>query len=106
MTEPGRDRADPGVPGSGFGDDVARKARRRRSAERQGQRSIWFSLGMFGLVGWSVALPTLLGLGLGVWLDRSYPSDRLSWTLTLLVVGAVAGCANAWHWVRSESRDR
>lgn len=106
MTESDRDRDDAGAPDSGFGTHVARKAARRRRAEEQGQRSIWFSLGMFGLVGWSVALPTLLGLGLGVWLDRSYPSARLSWTLTLLVVGAVLGCANAWHWVRSESRDR
>ncbi len=85
---------------------VERRAARRRRAQEEGHRSIWFSLGMFGLVGWSVALPTLLGLGLGVWLDRAYPSGRVSWTLTLLAVGAVAGCANAWHWVRSESRDR
>jgi ATP synthase protein I len=89
-----------------FQDDVARKAERRRRAQQEGERSIWFSLGMFGLVGWSVAIPTLLGLAAGVWLDHAYPGGRVSWTLTLLAVGAVAGCANAWHWVKNESRDR
>ena len=89
-----------------FQDDVARKAQRRRRALREGERSIWFSLGMFGLVGWSVAVPTLLGLAAGVWLDKAYPVGRVSWALTLLAVGAVAGCLNAWHWVKNESRDR
>ena len=106
MADLERDQPAPAARDPGFRARVERRAARRRRAQQEGQRSIWFSLGMFGLVGWSVALPTLLGLGLGVWLDRAYPSDRVSWTLTLLAVGAVAGCANAWHWVRSESRDR
>jgi len=93
------------APEQRFQDDVARKAERRRRAQMEGERSVWFSLGMFGLVGWSVAIPTLLGLAAGVWLDHAYPASRISWTLTLLAVGAVAGCANAWHWVKNESRD-
>lgn len=65
---------------------------------------MWFSLGLFGLVGWSVTLPTLAGVALGVWIDRHWPG-RVSWTLTLLLVGVALGCANAWHWVEHESRD-
>lgn len=82
---------------------VARKAARRQQAEREGDRSIWFSIGLFGLVGWSVALPTLLGLALGVWIDNRWPG-RVSWTLTLLFVGVVLGCLNAWRWMKQESR--
>ena len=50
------------------------------------QRSVWFGLGMFGLIGWSVAIPTLLGAALGQWVDKHYPG-RFSWTLTLLLLG-------------------
>lgn len=87
-----------------FEDHVARKASRRARAERDADKSIWFSLGLFGLVGWSVAIPTLLGLALGIWLDTRWPG-RVSWTLTLLFIGIALGCANAWYWVTQESRD-
>lgn len=56
---------------------------------------------MFGLVGWSVAIPAVLGIALGIWLDRAFPS-RLSWTLTLLIAGLVLGCLNAWYWIKRE----
>lgn len=54
-----------------------------------------------GLIGWSVAIPTLVGASIGVYLDGNYPSER-SWTLALLVAGLVIGCFNAWHWVEKE----
>lgn len=87
-----------------FRAELARKAERRHRAEREARRGIWFSLGLFGLVGWSVALPTLAGIALGVWLDARFPG-RISWTLTLLFVGVVIGCLNAWYWIKHESRE-
>lgn len=82
--------------------DVARKAARRRRAAREKDRGVWFSLGLFGLVGWSIAIPALLGVALGVWIDSRWPG-RVSWTLTLLFIGVVVGCANAWYWIKQES---
>jgi ATP synthase protein I len=82
---------------------VGRKAARKLRARREGSRSVWFGLGMFGLVGWAVALPTVAGAALGVWLDSRVPS-RVSWTLTGLLVGALLGSLNAWFWVQRESR--
>ena len=61
------------------------------------------ALGM-GLIGWSVALPTLLGAALGLWLDKHYPGGH-SWTLALLAAGLVLGCFNAWRWVAKEDRE-
>ncbi len=58
---------------------------------------------MMGLVGWSVAVPTLLGAALGLWLDQHYPGAH-AWTLALLVAGLCLGCANAWHWVAQEDK--
>lgn len=83
-------------------DAVEEKAARKLKARQTGRRSIWFGLGMFGLIGWSVALPTLAGVALGLWIDRHWPS-RISWTLTLLFVGVVLGCLNAWRWIKRES---
>lgn len=82
---------------------IRSKERRKKRAREEGDRSIWFGLGMFGLVGWSVAIPTLIALAIGIWIDSRYESEY-SWTLMLLVVGIALGCWNAWYWVRSESR--
>jgi ATP synthase protein I len=79
------------------------KEARKLKARREANRDIWFGLGMFGLVGWSVAIPTLLGVAVGIWIDVTWPS-RFSWTLMLLFIGAILGCMNAWYWVTRESR--
>jgi ATP synthase protein I len=86
-----------------FARQVAAKAARKLRAQRNRNRGVWFGLGMSGLVGWSVAVPTLIGAMLGLWLDRRHPGAR-SWTLTLLVAGLAVGCANAWHWLAREDK--
>jgi ATP synthase protein I len=82
---------------------VNERATRKLKAQRESLQSIWRGLGMMGLVGWSVVVPTLLGAALGVWLDEVYPR-QLSWSLALLVAGLFLGCLNAWHWVAKEDR--
>lgn len=82
---------------------VGAKARRRLSARRRTNREIWLGLGAFGVIGWSVAVPTIVLTALGVWLDRAVPV-RFSWTLTMLGAGIVLGCLNAWLWVSGERR--
>jgi ATP synthase protein I len=82
---------------------VGVKEARKMRARRQKDRSVWFGLGMFGLVGWSVAIPTLVGIALGVWIDLKWPS-RYSWTLMLLIIGVILGCLNAWFWVSRERK--
>lgn len=87
--------------GEAFQEQVRIKSSRKLQARQEGERSIWFGLGMFGLVGWSVAVPTLIGIAIGIWIDTRYPSPY-SWTLMLLFAGAVLGSLNAWYWVRQE----
>jgi ATP synthase protein I len=84
-------------------DRVARQAARKLKARRDNAPGVWSGLGMMGLVGWSIAVPTLLGAGLGLWLDQRQ-ADQHSWTLALLVAGLTLGCLNAWHWVDKEDR--
>lgn len=87
---------------SSLADQVGGKAIRKLKAKRSND-GLWFGLGMMGLVGWSVVVPTLLGAALGLWLDERNPGAH-SWTLALLVVGLVLGCVNAWHWVAKEDK--
>ena len=84
-----------------FGREVGERAARKLKARRNPAPGVWFGLGMMGLIGWSVVVPTLLGAALGLWLDNRYPSKH-SWTLALLVAGVVLGCFNAWNWVAME----
>lgn len=82
---------------------VAAKATRKLKAQRLGHHSVWTGIRMFGLVGWSVTIPALLGAALGIWLDKHYPGSH-SWTLSLLLLGIATGCLNAWHWVQKENK--
>jgi ATP synthase protein I len=85
-----------------FAGQVRLKASRKLKA-RNSTQGVWFGLGMMGLVGWSVAVPTLLGAALGIWLDTHHPGKH-PWTLALLVAGLALGCFNAWHWVAKEDK--
>lgn len=86
-----------------FEENIREKSKRKLKARREKQRGVWFGIGMFGLVGWSVTIPAVLFLALGIWIDSTY-QGRYSWTLMLLVVGIAIGCLNAWYWIKSESQ--
>lgn len=82
---------------------VGEQEQRKLKAQQRVNQTVWMGFGMMGLVGWAVAVPTLLGTALGIWLDKRYPGIH-SWTLTLLVVGLSVGCLNAWYWIEKEGR--
>ena len=89
--------------GEDFSWQVSRKEARKLKAKSRRPAGVWFGLGMFGLIGWSVALPALAGALLGAWIDRTWPS-RYSWTLMLLLGGIIIGSLNAWYWVSQEHK--
>jgi ATP synthase protein I len=82
---------------------IGAKAKRKMHARHRGNSGVWLGLGMMGLIGWSIVVPTLLGAAIGIWLDVHHPSQH-SWTLALLMAGLTLGCFNAWHWVDKEDR--
>lgn len=82
-----------------IGEKEARKVKARSSEDK----SLWFGMGTIGVIGWSVAIPTLIGVAIGIWLDIHYPG-KISWTLTFLSIGLAIGCVNAWYWVSREQR--
>jgi ATP synthase protein I len=84
-------------------EEVGQKEQRKMRAQQEKKKDLWYGLGMFGLVGWSVSIPTLLFLALGIWIDARH-SSTYSWTLMLLVLGIGIGCMNAWYWISKESK--
>ncbi len=86
---------------TGFTRQIATKETRKLRARQEKKTSLWLGLRLLGLVGWSIVVPTLLGLALGAWIDGRFPS-RFSWTIMLLMAGLLLGCLNAWMWVDQE----
>ena len=70
------------------------RARRRTNGN-------WSGIAILGVIGWSVALPTLAGIAIGLWIDHHWPS-RFSWTLMMLIGGLVFGCVSAWLRVKGD----
>jgi ATP synthase protein I len=97
-----RKRVPPGT-NTAFASEVGQQAARKVKAAHNPAPGVWFGLGMMGLVGWSVVVPTLVGTALGYWIDQHHPG-RHSWTLALLVLGLALGCLNAWHWVAEQGK--
>jgi ATP synthase protein I len=93
-----------GTEGSAFSREVGARAARKLRAQRNAGQGVWFGLGMMGLIGWSVVVPTLAGAAIGIWRDNRHPGNH-SWTLTLMIVGLVIGCLNAWQWVAKEEKE-
>ena len=85
--------------------EVGLREARMIRRKREGAPNVWRSVGLVGLIGWSVVLPMLAGIAVGIWIDRQWPS-RFSWTLMLLVAGLAAGCANAWNRIKQEQERR
>ncbi len=82
-------------------DAVKTRQERRERWQREGERSIGQNLAMIGVLGWTIVLPTLLGLFAGRWLDRQFHMG-IFWTLGLLVAGLTIGCMLAWKRMHSE----
>jgi len=85
-----------------FSNSVQHKSERMRAHREQRTRSPWFGLGYFGLIGWSVTVPTLSGVWLGSVLDDRFTGPP-SWTLTCLLGGLTLGCINAAYWISVEN---
>jgi ATP synthase protein I len=87
-----------------FSHAVAEKANRKLTAQSRNPYNVWSGFALFGIVGWSIVFPTLLGTILGVWLDKNY-GQSFSWTISFLLMGLVVGCIVAWKWVVKENKE-
>lgn len=84
-------------------DRIQRGAERMQHTRGQRAESPLLGLRAFGVVGWSVAIPTVGGALLGLWLDEVAP-QAFSWRLALILGGLVIGVLVAWDWIAKETR--
>lgn len=84
-----------------FHTTVKKKAERKLKTKQEGIPKLWYGLGMSGILGLLIMIPTLIGLYLGIWLDKNFPSSY-SFTLMGLFFGLILGCLNAWHWIQKQ----
>ncbi len=83
---------------------IRRRAERMQQTRNEHKYSPLNGLGVFGVIGWSVALPTVAGAFLGMWLNRVAPQS-FSWPMALILGGAVVGAMVAWSWI-DKTRDK
>jgi ATP synthase protein I len=89
---------------AGAAQQAARRAARGRE---EPEPSLGSRLGQIGILGWAIVLPTLLGLALGHWLDRTF-GTKVFFSAPLLMLGAALGFWSAWKWMhrqQGEHRD-
>jgi len=86
---------------------MARAARqaveRERQAKEEPEPSLGSRLGQIGILGWTIVVPTLLGLVIGHWLDRHFHTG-VFFSAPLLMVGAAVGLWSAWKWMHRQTR--
>lgn len=71
------------------------REKRRAHWQSEGERSLWKNLSMVGALGWLIVTPTLAGVFLGRWLDRSLGTGVV-FTGALIFAGASLGFYMAW----------
>lgn len=86
-------------------DRLAEAARRAAERARQGEAdpepSLGARLGQIGSLGWAIVVPTLIGTGIGRWLDRTYGTG-VFFSAPLIMIGAGIGFWSAWKWMHRE----
>ncbi len=85
-------------------EEIEQRARRMQAARDNPGASPLRGFGTFGMIGWSVAVPTVGGAFLGLWLDRVAPQD-FSWSIALILGGVAVGVMLAWSWISKEGGD-
>jgi len=85
--------------------DIARQADRMKSRRDNPGPSPLRGIGTFGMIGWSIAVPTVGGAFLGLWLDRVAPQG-FSWTLALILGGVVIGGFISAAWINKEGGNK
>lgn len=82
-------------------DAIARQARRKKENRDHPGPSPLRGIGMFGMIGWSIAVPTVGGAFFGMWLDRVAP-QAFSWSIALILGGVVVGAFISVAWINKE----
>lgn len=85
--------------------DAARRAAERHArGQCDPEPSLGSRLAQIGVLGWTIVVPTLIGVALGRWLDRLF-GTRVFFSAPLLMIGAAFGLWSAWKWMHRQQRN-
>ena len=76
---------------------LIKKADRRQNKEN---KQVIYRAALLSVYGWQLAIPVLLGIILGILLDKIFPIPHFSWILNLILLGFVVGFYNASQWMK------
>ena len=79
---------------------VRQHTQRHERAQREGEPSFGRYLAQVGVLGWTIVVPTLLGVFIGRWIDQRLGTG-IFWTGPLLTAGLAFGCWVAWRWMHN-----
>jgi len=74
---------------------------RRRQWEQEGERPLWKNLSVIGALGWLIVIPTLAGVMLGRWLDKTFDTG-IMFSGALIFLGVVLGSYLVWQRITRE----
>jgi len=80
-------------------------ARREAEGRADPEPSLGARLGQAGVLGWTIIVPTLVGLFLGRWLDQTFKTG-VFFSAPLLMLGAAIGFWSAWRWMHRQGGER
>lgn len=63
-------------------------------------RQVVYRAALLSVYGWQLAIPVLLGIVLGILLDKTFPIAHFSWILNFILLGFVVGFYNASQWMK------
>ncbi len=70
--------------------------------QKRHENPIAFNVVVLSIYGWHIAIPVLLGIFTGQYVDKHWPLPPLSWTLNFILIGFGLGFYNATRWIRRE----
>ena len=71
-----------------------------KNNDQKDNDSLWRSVALLGQVGWTIALSTVVGLGIGLFIDSKLQSSPVA-TLIGLLLGLAAGIYNVYRLISS-----
>jgi len=74
--------------------------RKAHNLEKHQDRSYVYRAALLTVYGWQMSIPVILGVALGLLLDKHFPIIHFSWTLNLILLGFGAGLYNANTWLK------
>ena len=66
--------------------------------QQRSQRVFVYNAALLTVYGFQVAVPVILAILLGYFLDHHIPVDHLYWTFNLVILAFIVGFYNANHW--------